>query len=118
MREAIIIINLHSQIHNVGLLPVVAITGPEQLLLAQASLGPGSLCHPFVANRSIEKMVRMGVLSDCLTKIINAERAGKRQVLLRPVSTVVIRFLKVMQKHGYVSLLRLVVLSRPNLLDM
>lgn len=45
-------------------------------------------------------MVRMSVLNDCLNSIVNAERKGKRQVLLRPSSKVVIKFLSVMQKHG------------------
>jgi ribosomal protein S8 len=30
----------------------------------------------------------------------NAEKAGKRQVLIRPSSKVIIKFLSVMQKHG------------------
>ena len=45
------------------------------------------------------------VLRNALNSIVNAERAGKRQVLLRPVSKVVIKFLIVMQKHGMFVLL-------------
>ena len=40
------------------------------------------------------------VLRNALNAIVNAERSGKRQVLLRPVSKVVVKFLMVMQKHG------------------
>lgn len=45
-------------------------------------------------------MVRISVLNDTLKSIYNAEKSGKRQVLVRPVSKVVIKFLSVMQKHG------------------
>ncbi len=38
--------------------------------------------------------------NDCLNNIVNAERRGKRQVLIRPSSKVVVKFLSVMQRHG------------------
>lgn len=47
-------------------------------------------------------MVRVSVLHDCLKSMSNAERQGKRQVLVRPSSKVIIKFLSVMQKHGYI----------------
>jgi len=45
-------------------------------------------------------MVRISVLNDALKSMCNAERRGKRQVLVRPSSKVVVKFLSVMQKHG------------------
>ena len=44
--------------------------------------------------------MKTSVLNDALNAINNAEKAGKRQVLIRPSSKVIVKFLSVMQKHG------------------
>ncbi|KAG0875898.1 hypothetical protein G6F16_002711 [Rhizopus arrhizus] len=49
-------------------------------------------------------MVRVSVLNDCLNNINNAEKRGKRQVMVRPCSKVIVKFLSVMQKHVWLLL--------------
>jgi len=43
---------------------------------------------------------RPWTITDLQNNIVNAERRGKRQVMIRPSSKVVVKVLSVMQKHG------------------
>lgn len=46
--------------------------------------------------------MKANILADALKRIVNAERKGKRQVMIRPNSKVLVKFLKLMQKKGYI----------------
>ena len=47
-------------------------------------------------------MGRVNVLADALKTISNAERVGKKEVLVKPSSDIIIKFLKLMQENGYI----------------
>lgn len=47
-------------------------------------------------------MVLIDPLAVALKNITNAERRGKRQVMIRPSSKITVRFLQLMQKKGYI----------------
>ncbi|KFK36850.1 hypothetical protein AALP_AA4G179800 [Arabis alpina] len=48
-------------------------------------------------------MVMASVLNNSLASMCHAEKNGKRQVILRPTSKVITKFLTVMQKNGYIA---------------
>merc|ERR1711977_464554 len=62
----------------------------------------GSRLENLVNPYNTAKMVKSSVLNDALKSMNNAEKSGKRQVLIRPSSKVIVKFLSVMQKHGYI----------------
>jgi small subunit ribosomal protein S15Ae len=47
-------------------------------------------------------MTKANILADCFKTIVNAERKGKKQVIVRPSSKVLLKFLRIMQKYGYI----------------
>ncbi|XP_028086332.1 40S ribosomal protein S15a-like isoform X1 [Camellia sinensis] len=60
------------------------------------------ICAVIFQHFSFARMVRVSVLNDALKSMYNAEKIGKRQVMIRPSSKVIIKFLIVMQKDGYI----------------
>merc|ERR1712230_216442 len=69
--------------------------GINQRYLLPQSSRLENLVNPY----NTAKMVKSSVLNDALKSMNNAEKAGKRQVLIRPSSKVIV---KVLQKHGYI----------------
>jgi len=49
------------------------------------------------------KMVKMSVINDALKNMVNAEKTGKRQVILHPISKVLVKILRLMQSKGYIN---------------
>ena len=49
----------------------------------------------------VMKMVQMDPLADALTAILNAERTGKKSVVVKPASKVIANVLRTAQRAGY-----------------
>merc|ERR1711937_441748 len=47
-------------------------------------------------------MAKVNILADALKAIMNASRMGDHQVLIRPISKVLLKFLLIMQKYKYI----------------
>jgi len=58
--------------------------------------------------------MRINIISDALRTIVNAERKGKKQVIIRPCSKILLKFLRVMQKRGYIGEFELIDDHRSN----
>ncbi|CAL6044355.1 Ribosomal_protein S15A [Hexamita inflata] len=55
-----------------------------------------------LAQCAANRMVRCNILRDALKNLCNAQQAGSRQAIIRPINPVVIEFLKQMQATNYI----------------